>query len=357
MNRYFMLSLVCLAVSTIPFTCGFPAQKSRVTVLFKHRNLPQAGDSIIKQQVAYVDPGAAGQDITWDFSTVQPVNDSYNVRYQALSPDTSVIGGIEHRTLYRYGVQGDTLMHTGYENATTQMNYTLPELTMRYPFRYGDTISSNFAGTGEYCHRIPLQVSGTTTVTADGTGTLDTPLGLKFKNALRVKSIRQYTRTGMDSVVMRLETYAWYVWGNRYPVFETIKTATQKNGGEETEHQVASFFFPPENQTALQTDTTNWEQDKAGVSPPTIDDIFTTCRLLPNPVQSELEIEYVLTQDATISFSVHDQLGVAQIITPPRVETAGQYTQAVPMGNFHTGVYPLYVMVNGMVKKLNVVKQ
>jgi hypothetical protein len=70
-----------------------------------------------------------------------------------------------------------------------------------------------------------------------------------------------------------------------------------------------------------------------------------------------LEIEYVLTQDATISFSVHDQLGVAQIITPPRVETAGQYTQAVPMGNFHTGVYPLYVMVNGMVKKLNVVKQ
>jgi hypothetical protein len=108
MNRYFLLSLVCLAVSTIPFTCGFPAQKSRVTVLFKHRNLPQAGDSIIKQQVVYVDPGAAGQDITWDFSTVQPVNDSYNVRYQALSPDTSVIGGIEHRTLYRYGVQGDT---------------------------------------------------------------------------------------------------------------------------------------------------------------------------------------------------------------------------------------------------------
>jgi hypothetical protein len=50
-------------------------------------------------------------------------------------------------------------------------------------------------------------------------------------------------------------------------------------------------------------------------------------------------------------------LGIAQIITPPRAETAGQYTQAVPMGNFHTGVYPLYVMVNGMVKKLNVVKQ
>jgi hypothetical protein len=349
MNRYCLLLLVCLVVPMAT------AQKPRVTVLFKHRNLPQAGDSIIKQQVVYVDPGAAGQDITWDFSTVQPVNDSYNVLYRALSPDTSVMGDIEHRTLYRYSVQGDTLMQTGYENVTTLMNYTQPELTMRYPFRYGDTIRSNFAGTGEYCHRIPLQVSGTTIVTADGTGTLDTPLGLTFKNALRVKSIRQYSQTGVDSVAMRLETYAWYVWGNRYPIFETIKTATQKTGQEETEHQVASFFFPPINQAVLETDTTNWEKDK-GTLAPTIDDIFTQCRLLPNPVQSQLEIEYELTQNATISFSVHDQMGIAQIITPPRAETAGQYTETVPMGNFHTGIYPLYVTVDGMVKEMQVVK-
>jgi len=356
MNRYYFLFIFYLVIPMTTIVPKLSAQQSHVTMLYKHRNLPQAGDSIIKQQVAYIDPGAAGKGIIWDFRAVQPVNDQYNVRYRALSPDTSIIGIIEHRTLYRYRVQGNTLMHTGYENATTLMTYTEPELTMRFPFRYGDSISSHFTGTGEYCHRIALHVAGTTTVTADGTGTLYTPSGLEFKNALRVKSVREYTQTGVDSVLMQLTVYSWYVWGNRYPVFETIKTATQKIGKAETEHKVASFFFPPIDQAKTEQDTTNWEKPKPDATPETIDDVFTKCRLLPNPVQSELRIEYTLTRDATVSFSVHDQMGIAQITTSPRMETAGQYTEIVQMGGLHMGIYPLYVTVDDMVKEMQVVK-
>jgi hypothetical protein len=340
--------LTCLA-------CGLSAQKYPA-VLHKHRNLPHIGDSIIKQQVVYVDPGVAGRDVTWDFSVVTPVNDSYNLRYKAITPDSLQIAGIEHETIYRYQIQGDTLLHTGYENVTTLMNYTQPEIRMKFPFHYGDTISSNFVGTGEFCHRIPLSVAGTTIITADASGTLHSPTGEIYKNVLRVKTVRQYTQTGVDSVTMRLEIYSWYAKGNRYPVFETVKTATQQAGQNETEQQVASFFFPPVSQSQ-QTDTTGLAETDSISQGMTIDQLFTNCKLLPNPVQSQLEIDYDLTQNATINFSVHDALGMTKIATAPIQESAGHYTQLLDMGGFAQGIYPLYVTVNGMVKTLHVVKR
>jgi len=336
---------------------GISAQSRNTVTLSKHRNLPHAGDSIIKQQVEFIDPEASGRNITWDFRTVRPVDDAYNIRYKALTADTSQLAGIEHRTIYRYRVQGDTLLHTGYENATTLMKYTRPEIKMKFPFHYGDTISSRFEGKGEYCHRIPLHVAGKTTTVADGTGILYTPQGGEFKNVLRVKSIREYTETGVDSVTMRLETYAWYAKGNRYPVFETVKTATQKIGKEETEHKVASFFYPPMQQEQ-QTDTTGLaEKETDPEYKSEVDRIFTNCRLLPNPVESQLRIEYDLAQDAAIGFSLHDAVGIPKIITSPKQQQAGHYTETISMGGFPRGVYPLYVKVDGMVKTLHVVKR
>jgi hypothetical protein len=333
------------------------ARSHTAAVLTKHRNLPHAGDSIIKQQVEFVDPEASGCNITWDFRTVRPVDDAYNLRYKSLTTETSRVAGIEHRTMYRYRVQGDTLLHTGYENATTQMEYTQPEIKMKFPFHYGDTVSCRFEGKGEYCHRIPLHVAGTTLTIADGTGTLYTPQGGEFRNVLRVKSIREYTETGVDSVTMRLETYAWYTKGNRYPVFETVKTATHKTGKEEIEHKVASFFYPPMHQQ-LQTDTTGLAEKETGLdNQPEIDRIFTNCKLLPNPVESQLKIEYDLTQNATVGFSLHDAIGIPKIVTSPKLQQAGHYTETISMGGFPRGVYPLYVKVNGLIKTLHIVKK
>ena len=238
----------------ILFGAGMSAQYHHPAFLQKRRNLPHAGDSIIKQQMQYIDSGASGHDIDWDFSNAKPVDDAYNLLYKTITRDTLNFIGIEHRTIYRYKVKGDTLLHTGYENATTLMNYTRPEIKMKFPFHYGDTISSHFEGKGEYCHKLPFHVSGNTVIQADATGTLTTPDNKVYKNVLRVKSLRQYTQTGVDSVSMTLETYSWYVKGNRYPVFETVKTTTQKTGKEEIEHKVASFFYPPKYQI-LQTDT------------------------------------------------------------------------------------------------------
>ena len=332
------------------------AQQNPVNSLYKLINLPHAGDSIVKQQVDYIDPGMAGTNITWNFRSVHPVNEYYNLRYQIIDTNSFQMAGIEHSTVYHYLVQGDSLLHTGYENSTTFMKYSAPELKLRFPFHYGDTISSCFSGEGEYCHRIALHVAGTTIISADAIGTLYTPLGLTFKNVLRVKSLREYSQTGMDSLTMQLESYAWYVAGNRYPVFETVKTATRKTGNRETENKVASLFYPPSEQALLLADTTNWSKEILMDETLDVDQFFTNYKLIPNPVQSELRIEYDLTCDSGISFKVFDNNGIAIFDLPLTAKQAGHYSEIINMHGFPAGIYLINVKINKKAKVIKFIK-
>lgn len=319
-------------------------------------NLPNVGDSILKQQVDYIDPGTFGTNILWNFQNVKPINDYYSLYYAESMADSSVFGGTEHGTVYYYKVHGDSLFHTGYENSTTLMRFKEPELRLKFPFRYKETIESYFIGEGEYCNRIPLHVSGKTVAEADATGTLITPLGLKFENVLRIKTLREYEETGKDSLTMHLESYAWYVKNNRYPVFETIKTSTKKTGKHDVEHKVASFFYPPADQAGLLADTSNWNREYQTEESLSIDQIFSNCRLMPNPVHSQLKIEYDLINDATVSFRLCDSRGVVKIVTSPLIKQAGYYTETFNMDGFIAGVYLLYVNADNFIKIMKVIK-
>ena len=350
------LSLKCFyLLLLIACTNNLQAQQNQSVTLCSLINLPHPGDSLVKQQVDYIDPGMAGTNITWDFRPVHPVNDYYILLYHPISSDSTRFSGIEHGTNYYYLAKGDSLIHTGYENSTTIMKYTTPEIKLKFPFRYGNTISSRFTGEGEYCHLIALKVSGRTKISADATGILHTPLGLTFKNVLRIKSQREYFMTGLDSVTMTLENYAWYVPGNRYPVFETIKTTTRKSGRSDTEHKVASFFYPPADQAHLLSDTTNWSRQYKNEGSD-IESVLSDYKLIPNPVRSILRIEYDLTGTAIISFRISDEKGFVRYIIPDVTRNSGHYSETIDMNQFTPGIYFINVTANKMVKAIKVIK-
>ena len=355
MSRNLIIRFICILIF-LSQTDFIQAQTNHFTELIKITNLPRAGDSLVKQQVDFIDPGVAGTNITWDFRRVNPVNEYYNIRYLTTTPDSSRMAGIEHGTIYSYVVKGDSLLHTGYENSTTIMNYSSPELRLRFPVRFGDILSSDFEGEGEYCQIITLHVSGKTTITADATGTLITPLGLTFKNVLRVKSLREYLQTGLDSLTMKLESYAWYSPGNRYPVFETVKTVTKKTGKRETEHKVASFFYPPPEKAFLLADTSNWTLQELPDDLNSIDRLLTNIKLIPNPVQAWLNIEYNLTNDVVVSFKVFDNKGTLRYSLPETFKEAGNYSERINMNGFDPGIYLLNVFTDKMVKVIKVIK-
>jgi len=328
-------------------------------------NAYRAADQLVKQQIEFKDPGSLGKSMTWDFSTIQPINEAYTLNYFIPdSTDMFRLCGMEHDTRYYFRQQKDSLQATGYENSTTFMEYKVPELRMHFPFAFGDTLFSYFEGVGEYCHLLPLAVKGYTRIIADAEGELKLPEFETVKKALRIRTLRHYTETGKDSVEMTLDTYSWYAAGIRYPVFESIKTTLSKKGDKKDETGesmndttvfTTSFYYPPEKQTAqVQTDPTPPEVNEALLGAAAV---FTEAQLMPNPVIDNLVISYKLTRPAKVWFTVHNNLGIPLCQTTPENQNEGSNSSYVPMSSLITGVYSLYVHVDEIVMKISVVKK
>ena len=352
---------ITLSFITFLVTVGLQAQNSHS--LTTRRNAYRVTDALVKQQVEFKDPGSSGRNLHWDFSTLQPLNESYSLNYSLRNAaDTSSVSGLEHNTRYYYRQQRDSLQAVGYENSTTYMEYTQPELRMHFPFAYGDTLFSYFTGKGEYCHRIPLAVKGYTRIIADAEGELKLPEFTTVKKALRVRTLRHYTETGKDSVEMTLDTYSWYAAGIRYPVFESIKTILSRTpspqgegAGGEVMAFSTSFYYPPELQTSqAQTDAIPEDQPEAAVGAAAV---FTEAQLMPNPVEDNLYITFKLTRAAKVWFTVHNNTGIALCQTSAQNLGEGYNNTTVRMSGLVPGIYSLYVHVDDMVMRLNVVKK
>jgi hypothetical protein len=329
------------------------------TVLKSDHNAYRAGDRIIKQQVEYKDPGSSGKELTWDFSMLQPVNEEYSLDY--FIPDSArmdILCGLEHRTRYYYLQQRDSIWATGFENSTTRMNYLQPELKMRFPFGYGDTLYSNFEGDGQYSRRLDMKVKGYTRVKADAAGELKLPGFETVKKTLRVHTQRYYTRAGRDSTEMLIDAYAWYAEGIRYPVFESVKTnmirETENRDGQDTTLFTTSFYYPPELQTSQETlDALSGQgEELTGAAA-----VFTEATILPNPVTDFLNISYKLSRQAQIRFSVHNTIGMPVAQTAAQNQSEGYHNVSINMAAQIVGNYSVYVYVDDMLLKMTVIKQ
>lgn len=364
-NRKSIINLNCekmkrmtLLVLLLPLL-GVKAQS--LGSLQSNQNAYRPGDQVLKQQIHFIDPGASGKNLNWDFRSAQPIDYEYALDYFTPNPaDTNRICGREHRTRYYYEQAHDSLWATGYENSTTYMRYIKPELKMKYPFNYGDTLYSEFEGKGEYGRRLKLRVEGYTRVHADAEGELMLPGNEVIKKALRVHTLRHYTETGKDSIEMMLDTYSWYAAGMRYPVFESIKTTVLKRGDRAGEYAkdttvfTTSFYYPPIDQQAQIEEDFVWADTENSF---TDESIFTEARINPNPVVNTLSIDYRLTRDASIAFSLHNNNGIALINVPAQNMKEGFNSTQINMSYFLSGVYTLYVRVDDMVMSLNVIKK
>jgi hypothetical protein len=326
------------------------------------------GDNIYKYQASYKEPGPVGKGLQWDFTDVEASGEQYTINYfWPEENDTSLICGMEHDTRYYYLQQNDSIWSTGFENYTTRMNYGSPELKLKFPFQYGDTLYSTFQGEGMYCNLFPLKVKGWTRVQADAEGELRLPGGITVPNALRTHTTRYYTETGKDSIQMILETYTWYAQNLRYPVFESIKTTLHNNrqqqelqDGEAKNADSAiyytSFYYTPAELKEAQSETKD-STDIDGNPIPEAAKIFTEARMLPSPVVTNLNIDYRLTRTASVWFSVHSNSGLIVCQTTPQTLDEGYHQAQMPMGGLITGAYTVCVHVDNMLIQRTIIKK
>jgi len=313
--------------------------------LTAEKNMMRSEDEIIKQQVDYKNPGRSGDNVLWDFGMLNLQNDAYKLFYT--EGRNNRMQGMEHNTRYYYELRNDSLFRTGFENHTTLSVNEQPELLLKFPVQYGDSTFSYYNSNGRYSERLKISTMGTTKTKADARGMMILPNGDTLKNVLRIrtnKKIAESTtplrrtasknvpepyvsadsiefRLQNDTVLLEVETYQWYVKGYRYPIFETVKSITNKHG-EITDFFDVAFFYPPQEHYYLEDDPENLfeltdeennpddeqengENDEQETGENNSQPIFTY-NIYPNPVQHSLWLEYYTEKPATVTISLYN---------------------------------------------------
>lgn len=352
-------------------------------------HLPRPGDRLGKQETAYKSPGAKGTGIVWDFSELENRNANYELRYTSPHLGSDTIVGIEHRTMYRYQLSGDTLFTPGYENSTTRIGYRIPESLLIFPFPYGRSLTTCFGGKGNYCNRLGIDICGRSTVTADATGLMILPGGDTLRHVLRVHTCKLvFERTGPgpahavagvdtvagpvcyrdsvnryladDSTHFQIDTWRWYAEGYRYPVFESIHSAICKSGKKST-HFSTSFYYPPKEQYyGLSGDPENQERrdrremDHHPEAFPAADsekkdsgheyeDEFIRYVCISDG--QEVSLSYTLKTDSDVGIELYDIQGRRYSAVQKACQSAGSYREQFPLGKLSAGEYLLRIAI------------
>lgn len=344
----------CVAVGL--FACCFTlyAQNPSLTTA---SHTPHATDSLIVYEIPYRTVTDSGVDCRWDFShPTQPPIERYANYYRPIPTDTTFIAKHVYGTNHCYHLVADTLFLTGYETPTSSIHYILPEKQLVFPFSYGDSCHTTFFGVGEYAHRTPFTVCGSTTIHADAIGQLLLPT-MTIDTVLRIHTRRCYTTTKQDTTLIAIDIYQWFSPQYRYPLLETIceRTTTRIDSASVT---LAFYHEPIELETQHNEDSPLRDAKQQTENTTNgVDTIFTDASFLPNPVRDVLHISYTLSRDAQIYFSTHYSDGTCFYQSVPKQQQAGDYHQTINMTSFPVGNYILYIHVDGAILSQPIIKQ
>ncbi|HVA98265.1 MAG TPA: hypothetical protein VNG53_05165, partial [Bacteroidia bacterium] len=200
---------------------------------------PIIGDIFSNNATNYIAPGSSGANQTWDLSSMTTTSTTTtnavtpsSTTYGSSFPSSTIAFSSTGAVLY-WKVSSTAEQTYGIAQGSTVISYSNPEDYLRFPFTYSNTYTDTWAATftsGGY----PYLRSGSTTVTADGYGTLKLPSGT-YSNVLRVHFLENYqdsTNIGGSPYIITYQDdeYLWYLPPNHQPI-ASISTLTSSASG------------------------------------------------------------------------------------------------------------------------------
>lgn len=285
----------------------------------------------------YSDPGVAGENQKWDFSSLVFVtpftgyvsNSDFSDLKSSFPKANTVL--TEFNSHFLLNVTRDKVEQYGYASAdgNTKITYDIPFVKMKFPFGYGDIYSG--ALLGKYSSSgISGDITGDYTVEADGYGTLILPGNVVFNEVLRVKTLKNYVNKmpGTNQVV-NIETIRWYNSANKYPLLVLTKFTTTSGDCSSTNYQAAY------NSQALKASITD------GVS---FDD--ANMSVFPNPVTTNLNLLFYAPAIGTIDVEIYDASGRRVRSFQKEIYVAGnqQYDFSDELPGLKPGTYMMTVV-------------
>lgn len=366
---------------------AFPLILSAQIALNSSSNLLRPGDKLIKQQVSYKDPGQPGTSVKWDFSDLEVTVEGYELTYDTVR--SHFLMGREHRTMYYYDLQSDTLLLQGYENPMTLFTYRKPELQLVFPFPYGRKATGYFDALGQYCGQLNMHVAGKSTITGDATGEIILPGGDTLRHVLRLHSCKLLLEHRLpggrdkelndslcpvlspdsidfylanDSSVLQVDAWKWYSDGYRYPVFESMK-GTVLVCGKAVQSFTTSFYYPPHEQYyALGYDAESqasrdaaegnyWNGYKADNTAQSSNS-YNDEKIHYNysiDGQGNLQITYTVAETSDLSFILFDLQGRQLSEIKQQAENRQNYQERIPLQSYPKGEYLLRIVCGGSI--------
>jgi hypothetical protein len=221
---------------------GFAVAAQGQPVLTATDVTPQVGESfgLRNFDASTVSPGPGGAAQIWDFSGVTPEGGgATTVIDPSAAPNAADYPQVnrvlqQDTNYFYYEATASVFQLYGFLVAGSQAIYTDPDEHLTFPITFGDKNTDRFEGTLDVdidgfgtvrSHRY-----GTTTIEADGYGTLILPNGT-YTNVLRVHLLSEQTDSirflFFDSIIhTTIEMHQWWVAGEHVPVMSITETVT-----------------------------------------------------------------------------------------------------------------------------------
>ncbi len=307
----FTIIAICLTV------IGIKAQP----IITYAGNASQIGDSYeFSGANGSFDPGPAGANQSWDFSTITPtIFNSVDVVSPGSTPFASDFP--ESNTAYHY--TGDNELYSyGEENTTERLHdgvgfntgdfihYTDPVKSMEFPFSYTDSYIDSYY-TSYTMSNVETHEHGNVTVTADAWGSVSTPAGV-YNNTLRVKS--EYTYT--DSM---------FIMGNF--ISATTGSYTDYDWYMATSHTSVISISVTADGTSV-----SYRSDGVGIDEQTSS--LSHIHLYPNPATDKIDIEFTKPLENCTGIFVYNAKGKQVALF---TKTVNRYTADI--SSLSPGIY------------------
>jgi hypothetical protein len=295
--------------------------------------MPVIGNTFTTVSSAWTNPGSAGANQTWNLAltnsatspstAVSPSSSPYSSSFPAATVAFNSSG-----TWVYYKGTSSAWQNNGYvTGAGTVLSYSDMEDMLRFPFTYNNTYTDPWAVT--YIQSSYTYYRwGTTTVTADGYGTLTTPDGT-FTNVTRVHFVQDYKdSTNIAStpfvITYQNDEYMWYLNGNHNPI-AAVYTFTSSMGSPVTGGLYMSGVVSGVNDFAA----------------------LASLSLAPNPANEQTNFTLNLTEEKEISISLYNSIGQEVGMPVTAAGIAGENKIAVSIAELPDGVYFGMVSLDG----------
>ncbi len=282
-----------------------------------------------------ISPGNAGANQTWDLSamTGTPAGQTTVVTpssttYGSSFPNANVAMSTPSQGVTYYKTSSTALQNYGMTVSGVVIPFSNPEDFLHFPFSYNNTYTDTWAGqfqnVGSTFYR-----RGTTTVTADGYGTLITPIGT-YTNVMRVHFVQDY----QDSVYSGApyiftyynDEYLWYKNGVHYQLAAVYTFTTSQSGTSHGSSYVSSSVGV---------------EDVSG--------IIHSSSIFPNPATDKVTLNFTLTENKNVDIQLFNSIGQQEMISQNANCFQGENTLQLDVSILPEGIYFVKISLNGNV--------